>query len=111
RHWMHNGFVEVEGEKMSKSLGNFTNLIDLVRSTDPRSYRLLVLQSHYRSPMEVTKDTIAQARQGIHRLDAVARRTADIDTSAGSGTEPDPDVMARFREAMDDDLNTPGALT
>ncbi|MBK5222704.1 MAG: cysteine--tRNA ligase [Acidimicrobiia bacterium] len=111
RHWMHNGFVEVDGEKMSKSLGNFANLIDLVRSTDPRSYRLLVLQSHYRSPMEVTKDTIAQARQAIHRLDAFARRTADIDSSPGSGIEPDPALISKFREVMDGDLNTAGAMT
>ncbi len=49
RHWMHNGFVEIDGEKMSKSRGNFTNLLDLIQSSDPRAYRLLVLRSHYRS--------------------------------------------------------------
>ena len=106
RHWMHNGFVEVDGEKMSKSLGNFTNLLDLVRSTDPRAYRLLVLQSHYRSPIEVTRDTIATAQQGLARLDAFARRTADL-----AVVEPDADLVAEFRAAMDADLNTPGALS
>ena len=50
RHWMHNGFVEVGGEKMSKSLGNFDNLLDLIQKSDPRAFRLLVLRSHYRSP-------------------------------------------------------------
>jgi cysteinyl-tRNA synthetase len=105
RHWMHNGFVEVEGEKMSKSLGNFVNLPDLVTSTDPRAYRLLVLRSHYRSPMEVTKDSIADARQAVARLDAFARRTADL--PAGG---PDQAVLEQFRGLMDDDLNTPGAL-
>ena len=107
RHWMHNGFVEVDGEKMGKSLGNFTNLIDLVRTTDPRAYRLLVLQSHYRSPMEVTRDTIAQAREAVVRLDDFARRTVDLDPSA----EPEPDLLEQFRAAMDEDLNTAGALT
>ncbi|WP_229023079.1 cysteine--tRNA ligase [Actinomarinicola tropica] len=106
-HWMHHGFVEIEGEKMSKSLGNFTNLIDLVRTTDPRAYRLLVLQSHYRSPMEVTRDTIAQARQGIARLDAFARNIAGL----AEGVEPDAAVLDRFRALMDDDLNTAGALS
>ena len=109
-HWMHNGFVEVEGEKMSKSLGNFVNLPDLVASTDPRAYRLLVLRSHYRSPMEVTKDSIADARQAVARLDAFARRTVDLAGADGSGVEPDPDTLANFRTLMDDDLNTPGAL-
>ena len=107
RHWMHNGFVEVDGEKMSKSLGNFTNLIDLVRTTDPRAYRLLVLRSHYRSPMEVTRDTIADARQAIARLDAFARNTVDL----AAGVEPDTEVLDRFRALMDDDLNTAGALS
>lgn len=107
RHWMHHGFVEIEGEKMSKSLGNYTNLIDLVRSTDPRAYRLLVLRSHYRSPMEVTRDTIADARQAVARLDAVARNTADL----AADVEPDPVVIDRFRALMDDDLNTAGALS
>lgn len=106
RLWMHNGFVEVEGEKMSKSLGNFTNLIDLVRSTDARAYRLLVLQSHYRSPMEVTKSTIAQARQGIARLDSFARRTKDLEI-----VPADAEALAKFQELMDEDLNTPGAVT
>jgi len=106
RLWMHNGFVEVEGEKMSKSLGNFTNLIDLVRSSDPRAYRLLVLQSHYRSPMEVTKTTIGQARQGVARLDSLARRVKDMPRA-----EADDEAMAAFRATMDEDLNTPGAMT
>ncbi len=107
RHWMHHGFVEIEGEKMSKSLGNYTNLIDLIRSTDPRAYRLLVLRSHYRSPMEVTKDTIADARQAVARLDAFARNTVGL----AEGVEPDSALIDRFRELMDDDLNTAGALS
>ena len=73
-HWVHNGFVEVGGEKMSKSLGNFTTLTDLVAEHDPRAYRLLVLQSHYRSPLEVTPPTIAAAEASLDRLDALARR-------------------------------------
>ncbi|MDZ7678368.1 MAG: cysteine--tRNA ligase [Acidimicrobiales bacterium] len=105
RHWVHNGFVEVDGEKMSKSLGNFVNLPDLVASTDPRAYRMLVLRSHYRSPMEVTKDSIADARQAVQRLDAFARRTADL-----AKVGPDPATIEQFRALMDDDLNTAGAL-
>ena len=55
RHWMHNGLVRVGGEKMSKSLGNTTTLAEVLATSDPRSYRLLVLQSHYRQPIEIAQ--------------------------------------------------------
>ena len=74
RHWVHNGWVTVDGEKMSKSVGNFTSLSDLLERSDPRSYRLLVLRSHYRSPIEVTPETIEDAESGLARLDEMARR-------------------------------------
>ncbi len=106
RHWMHNGFVEVAGEKMSKSLGNFTTLLDLIESVDPRAYRLLVLRSHYRSPVEVTKASTADAQTALQRLDTLARRTADLTGSS----EADPSILDRFRERMDDDLDTPGVV-
>ena len=106
RHWMHNGFVEVGGEKMSKSLGNFTNLLDLVGSTDPRAYRLLVLRSHYRTPLEVTRATTDDASAALRRLDAFARRAAN----AGLAGEPDAASVEAFRVAMDNDLDTPAAV-
>lgn len=109
-HWVHNGFVEVGGEKMSKSLGNFTTLVDLIESYDPRSYRLLVLGSHYRSPLEVTGATISAAVAALGRLDAVGRRIADLDSrSQGRVTEAEADrsEIEAFRTAMDDDLDTP----
>jgi cysteinyl-tRNA synthetase len=105
RHWVHNGFVEVGGEKMSKSLDNFTTLLDLLDEADGRAYRLLVLQAHYRAPIEVSRETIASAGEALRRLDAFARRHA----AGVDGTEPDPAAMARFAERMDDDLDTPGA--
>jgi cysteinyl-tRNA synthetase len=105
RYWVHNGFVEVAGEKMSKSLGNFTTLLDLIDSTDPRAYRLLVLRSHYRSPVEVTKSTTDDASAALRRLDEMARRSADL-----PDVEPDAESLDRFRSLMDDDLNTPGVV-
>ncbi|MEI2698538.1 MAG: DALR domain-containing protein [Microthrixaceae bacterium] len=102
RRWAHNGFVEVAGEKMSKSLGNFTTLTDLIAQHDPRAYRLLVLQSHYRSPLEVTAATIGQAEASLDRLDALARRVSDVPQAAAA-----PEVMAGFAAAMDDNLDTP----
>ena len=119
RHWVHNGWVVVGGEKMSKSLGNFTSLTDLLARSDPRAYRLLVVRSHYRSPIEVTTETVADAEKGLDRLDALARRFGlrDLIAEAGRGyvlesdvADADPDALAAFRGRMDDDLDTPGAL-
>jgi cysteinyl-tRNA synthetase len=108
RHWMHNGFVEVAGEKMSKSLGNFTTLPELIDSTDPRAYRLLVLRSHYRSPLEITKDTAADASAALARLDAFARRAH----AAGlADAAPDQVELNQFRASMDDDLDTPSGVS
>ena len=105
RHWMHHAFVEVGGVKMSKSLKNFTSLVDLLERHDARAYRLLVLRSHYRSPMEVTPETIGDAEKGLERLDEFARKF-----SAASSASPDPSAMARFRDLMEDDLNTAGVV-
>ena len=105
RRWSHNGHVQMGGEKMSKSLGNITNLTDLLASVDPRAYRLVVLPSHYRAPVEVTTTTLDAATSTIAGLDAFARRAADL-PAAGA----DPDALARFRAAMDDDLDTPRAM-
>ncbi len=106
RHWMHHAFVEVGGEKMSKSLHNFTSLTDLLERTDGRAYRLLVLQSHYRSPLEVTPNTIDQATRSLEGLDNLARRATGVPPEE----VPDPATMERFRSAMDDDLDTPRAM-
>ena len=121
RHWVHNGWVEVEGTKMSKSLGNFTSLTDLLSRVDGRAYRLLVLRAHYRSPIEVTPDTIADAQKGLERLDGLARRFGvggileqTPDGYVVEGVAPavglDPGSLAGFRELMDSDLDTPAAL-
>ncbi len=120
RHWAHNGFVEVDGEKMSKSLGNFTSLTDLLERSDSRAYRLLVLRSHYRSPIEVTPSTVADAEAALARLDNLARRFrlgADLGPGDGVVTAEraveegaDPDVLAVFADRMEDDLDTPAAV-
>jgi cysteinyl-tRNA synthetase len=107
RYWMHNGFLEVEGEKMSKSLDNFTDLLDMVQWADPRSYRLLLLQSHYRAPIEVSRDTVAQAAASLRRLDAFASRAAEARLAVDAAA--DPETVERFRDRMNDDLDTPAA--
>ena len=104
-HWMHNGFVvDAEGEKMSKSLGNVANLLDLMQHYDPRAYRMLLLQSHYRGPVSVGQDNIDASVNALAGLDSFASRTAAL-----AAADADADVLIRFRERMDDDLDTPGA--
>jgi cysteinyl-tRNA synthetase len=104
-HWMHHAFVvDAEGEKMSKSLGNVDNLLDLLDRYDDRSYRMLMLQSHYRSPVRVSSDSLQAAETTVGGLDAFAAR------SAGVTDAPDAAVLDAFRAAMDDDLDTPAAM-
>ena len=104
-HWMHNGFVvDAEGEKMSKSLGNVANLVDLMDLYDPRAYRMLLLQSHYRGPVSVGQDNIDASVNALAGLDSFAARTAAVVAAPA-----DSDVLTRFIERMDDDLDTPGA--
>ncbi|HWE57807.1 MAG TPA: cysteine--tRNA ligase [Acidimicrobiales bacterium] len=106
RRWAHHGMIEDErGEKMSKSVGNTLSLIELVDTYDPRSFRLQVLQSHYRSPMRVGPSTLSAGVAAVERLDTFAREFA-----GARGVTPSPEVLDRFRAAMDDDLDTPAAV-
>ncbi len=106
-HWMHNGFVvDAEGEKMSKSLGNVSNLLDLIDRYDPRAYRMVLLQSHYRGPVTITQENLEAAVKALAGLDAFAARSARV---VDGGTAPDAEILDRFRRAMDDDLDTPRA--
>ncbi|MGH9054862.1 MAG: cysteine--tRNA ligase [Acidimicrobiales bacterium] len=106
RRWAHNGMiVDKGGEKMSKSLGNTLSLADLLTAHGPRAFRLQVLQSQYRSPMTMGDATLSAAAGGVQRLDAFAREFA-----AARGAQADAGALARLRERMDDDLDTPGAV-
>jgi cysteinyl-tRNA synthetase len=98
RYWMHNGFLQVEGEKMSKSLGNFVTLHALRKDWPGEAIRLALLQTHYRQPINWTEAGLREARQ---HLDTWYELTADVDAAA-----PSADVL----NALADDLNTPKAL-
>ncbi|CAB4866499.1 unannotated protein [freshwater metagenome] len=108
-HWMHNGFVvDAEGEKMSKSLGNVANLLDLIEHYDARAYRMLLLQTHYRGPVRVGQDNIDASVKALAGLDSFAARTALA--MSDPAVFADAEVLERFRNRMDDDLDTPNAM-
>ncbi len=104
RYWLHNGMVNLGGEKMAKSTGNVVGLLDVLEEHSPLAVRLYYLRAHYRAPMEFSEDLIEDAEASLGRLWAFRRRVGDVDV------EPDPEVVERFREAMDDDFKTPEAL-
>jgi cysteinyl-tRNA synthetase len=114
RYWMHTAHLIIEGEKMSKSLGNFFTLRDLLdRGHSPRAIRFLLLSSHYRNPLNFTMDGLGQTAAEIERLDDLRAR---IDREpAGPGNDDDFDrglaeAEGAFRDALADDLNISKAL-
>jgi cysteinyl-tRNA synthetase len=107
RHWAHNGMVMVGAEKMSKSLGNFTTLQEVLDAYDPRAVRLLVLQTQYRKAMLLGPSELDAATRTLAGLDALVRRARAAGVPVA---EPDPTVVDAFRRAVDDDFNTPGGL-
>ena len=106
RHWVHNAMLNIEGTKMSKSLGNYRTVVEMLdeHPLNGRAFRLLVLQTHYRKTMEVNPELMASARSAVQRLDALARRSS---TSAAAGDDLDETAVKAFNSAMDDDLGTP----
>jgi len=102
QHWIHNGFVELEGEKMSKSLGNTLDLLGAIERFGGRTVRLAYLRAHYRSPVELGTEAFVQANSQLARLDEVARD--------GNANEADAADLEAFWTALDDDLDTPVAL-
>jgi cysteinyl-tRNA synthetase len=105
-YWVHNGFLNVDDTKMSKSLGNFFTIADVLQKFDGESVRFFMLRTHYRSPFNFADSLLDEARSALRRLytalDAVPGVTHAIDWA-----EP---RAAAFKAAMDDDFNTPGAL-
>jgi cysteinyl-tRNA synthetase len=114
RYWLHNNMVTVDGKKMGKSLGNFLTLKDAFAKWDPQVVRFFILQSHYRSTLDFSDEALDGARAGHEKLVNTLRNLRErIDSSTAAGEDPGIDLVRRtaeFREAMDDDFNTPQAI-
>ena len=109
RYWLHSGMVMVSGEKMSKSLGNFTFLADAIDAHGPRAFRWLVVQHHYRNQLEINDDALRAAAAAIDGFDALARRARAAGITATPAGALSAEV-GRFVAAMDDDFDTPNAV-
>ncbi|HIF9421243.1 TPA: cysteine--tRNA ligase [Photobacterium damselae] len=104
--WMHSGMVMVDREKMSKSLGNFFTIRDVLNHYDPETVRYFLMSGHYRSQLNYSEDNLKQARSALERL-YTSLRGLDTSVEAAGGEE----FVTRFKEAMDDDFNTPEAYS
>ncbi|MEA3545077.1 MAG: cysteine--tRNA ligase [Thermodesulfobacteriota bacterium] len=113
KYWLHNGFVNVDQEKMSKSLGNFFTIRDILKTYDAEVIRFFILSAHYRSPIDFSDQNLVEAQSGLKRfyeaLESAAIATEGIDQT-GMVSEEGAKVEAKFREAMDDDFNTALAI-
>ena len=105
--WMHTGMVQVDNEKMSKSLGNFFTLRDVLQQHDAETLRFFLMSAHYRSQLSYSKDNITQARAALERL-YTALRKVEADTSVDIAHGG---YLSRFETAMNDDLNVPEAYS
>ena len=107
RYWMHNGFLNVDNEKMSKSLGNFFTIRDVLQRYDGETVRFFMLRTHYRSPFNFSDAHLDDARQALRRLYGALDAAAPAPLPEIDWTHP---AAARFRAAMNEDFNTPQAL-
>lgn len=105
RYWMHNGFVNVDHEKMSKSLGNVLLVQDLLGQASGEAIRFTLLGTHYRSPLDWTDQILSQSCRNLDRLYEVLLKLSDIEVNGSTD-----DVPAAFMDALKDDLNTPAAI-
>ncbi len=108
RYWIHNGLLTVNGEKMSKSLGNYFTIQEILEEHDPTALRHLFMGSHYRSPMDFSQEALAEAGRATERIQETLDRLSA--GAAKPGISPDAELMDAFRREMDDDFNTPRAL-
>jgi cysteinyl-tRNA synthetase len=109
-YWLHNGMVKVDGEKMSKSLGNFTTIRDLLnRGVEPMAVRLFVLMAQYRKPIDFTNEAIAAATNGWHTLKEGLLFGYQYGLETGETLISNVHIQ-RFQAAVDDDFNFPGGL-
>jgi cysteinyl-tRNA synthetase len=109
-YWMHNGFLNVDNEKMSKSVGNFFTIRDVLKRYDGETLRYFMLRTHYRSPFNFSDANLDDARSALRRLYTALDAAPTIAETAPSDIDWSQPAAAAFRAAMNDDFNTPSAV-
>lgn len=125
-YWMHNGFVKINSEKMSKSLGNIFPIRDILKNYHPEALRLFMLQSHYRSPVDYSESSLNEAKAGLIRCYTTLQQIKEIPEKSADGVAPSDnnqsqsgekdyigkliELTEKFDAALDDDFNTAQAL-
>jgi cysteinyl-tRNA synthetase len=110
RYWLHNGFLNVDNEKMSKSLGNFFTIRDVLARYDGETLRFFMLRTHYRSPFNFSDANLDDARAALTRLYTALDAAGLGDAAAGEPVDWAHPAAAAFKAAMDEDFNTPAAI-
>jgi len=118
RYWMHNGYINIDNEKMSKSLGNFVLVHDIRQQLDPQILRFFMLSVHYRHPINFAQDLVESAKSGLERLRTAYSNleyrltaTTDLSEDGDEWIEKITDVKKQFETAMDDDFNTANGIS
>jgi cysteinyl-tRNA synthetase len=112
RYWLHNGMLQLGGDKMSKSIGNVIRIRDLIEGKQTQAFRLMVLQSHYRAPLTFSEESLDAAAKGLERLITAARPSTQA-MQDGSGVDLSgaaKHASDQFHAAMNDDFNSPAAV-
>jgi cysteinyl-tRNA synthetase len=109
RYWVHNGFLNINQEKMSKSLGNYYTIQDVLEHHHPAALRHYFLSSHYRSPMDFSFQSLEEAARAVERIYETIERISHMGLSQ-TPEAPESSLLDAFRQEMDDDFNTPRAL-
>ena len=110
RYWLHNGFLNVDNEKMSTSVGNFFTIRDVLQRYDGETLRFFMLRTQYRSPFNFSDTSLDDARSALRRLYGALEVAGAVVGLGAQAIDWHQDAAARFRAAMDDDFNTPGAV-
>ncbi len=108
--WIHNGFINVDNQKMSKSLGNFFTLRDIFKKFDPKVVRFFILQTHYRMPVNFADILLEQSKSGLERINNFIQRVHEANGNYVNIKNLLENTLKRFEESMDDDFETSGAL-
>ena len=121
RYWMHNGFLNIDNKKMSKSLGNFFTVREISEKYDLQVLRFFMLSAHYRSPLNFSADLMEASKNGLERILNAVERLKELEAKAGAGSAPAEaesagkaqvkELVEKYEAAMDDDFNTDDAVS